>query len=146
MFVWAVFLLLSPIIFLGVLLFGTRFMSADEIDLTKVLLIVLGPFAFDFWWITIGHFSGRYRAKRLIAERIESESDYTEEELEFLQGVDEPRHICNFIVLIVSFLGSVYCAHLFYGAGDQIFFAGVLAGILSPLIIIAAYKLFQRFN
>ncbi len=45
MVMWAVFLLLSPLLFLGVLVFGIHFMSADEIGLMKVLLVVLGPFA-----------------------------------------------------------------------------------------------------
>ncbi len=141
MLMWAVFLLLSPLLLLGVLVFGIHFMSRDEIDLVKILLVVLGPFGFVFWWITIGHFSGRYRTQRLIAQRAQTGDDYTEADLRFLQAVDEPRHICNFIVLIASLLGSVYCAHLFYGAGDQLFFVGVLAGILSPAAVVAGYKL-----
>lgn len=145
MLMWAVFLLLSPLLLVGVLVFGIHLMSADEIDLAKILLVVLGPFAFVFWWIMVRHVSSRYRAQRLIASRNETGDDFSEAELRFLQGVDEPRHICNFIVLIASFAGSVYAAHLFYGAGDQLFFVGVLAGILSPLIIIAAYKMFLEF-
>jgi hypothetical protein len=46
-------------------------------------------------------------------------------------------------VLIVAFAGSVYAAHLFYNSGDQQFFIGVLAGIFSPAITVAAYKLFR---
>lgn len=53
----------------------------------------------------------------------------------------KPRHIRNFIVLLTSLAGSIYCAHLFYNAGDQQFFVGVLAGIFSPAITVAAYKL-----
>ena len=49
--------------------------------------------------------------------------------------MDKPRHFRNFVVLLVSFAGSVYCAHLFYNTGDQHFFVGVLAGIFSPAII-----------
>ena len=145
MFVWAFVLLLSPFLFLGVLVFGIRSMSADEIGLVKVLLVVLGPFAFDFWWITIRHVSSRYKAKRLIAERNETGDDYSDADMRFLEQVGKPRHLRNFAVLLVSFVGSVYAAHLFYGAGDQQFFVGVLAGIFSPAIIIAAYKLDLRF-
>jgi hypothetical protein len=142
MLMWAVFLLLSPFLFLGVLVFGIHFMSRDEIGLAKVLLVVVGPFAFDFWWITIRHVSSRYKAKRLIAERSQSGEEYSEAELRFLERADKPRHLRNFVVLLVSFAGSVYCAHLFYNEGDQFFFVGVLAGIFSPAIIITVYKLF----
>ena len=141
MFMCAVFLLLSPLLLIATLVFGTHFMSADEIGLMKVLLVVLGPFALTFWWIIISHFSGRYRAKRLIASRSATGDDYSEAELRFLEGVTKPRHIRTFIVLIVSFVGSVYCAHLFYNSGDQQFFVGVLAGIFSPAILIVLYKL-----
>jgi len=55
MVMWAVFLLLSPFLLIATLVFGIHFMSRDEIDLAKVLLVVIGPFAFDFWWITIRH-------------------------------------------------------------------------------------------
>ena len=60
---------------------------------------------------------------------------------EILGSRHQPRHLRNFAVLLVSFAGSVYAAHLFYNA-DQQFFLGVLAGIFSPAIIIAVYKLF----
>jgi len=124
-----------------VLVFGIHFMSRDEIDLAKVLLVVIGPFAFDFWWIPIRHVSSRYKAKRLIAERSNNGDDYSEAELRFLEHVGKPRHFRNFVVLLVSFAGSVYCAHLFYNAGDQQFFVAVLAGIFSPAILVTAYKL-----
>ena len=117
-------------------------MSRNEIGLMKVLLVVLGPFAFDLWWIMISHFSGRYRAKRLIAERSQTGGDYTDAELRFLEQVGKPRHFRNFVVLVVSFAGSIYGAHLFYGAADEQFFFWVLAGIFSPAIMTAAYKLF----
>jgi hypothetical protein len=142
MVMWAVFLLLSPLLLVATLVFGIHFMSRDEIGLMKVLLVVLGPFAFDFWWITIRHVSSRYKAKRLIAARSETGDDYSEAELRFLERAGKPRHLRNFVVLVVSFVGSVYAAHLFYSAGDQQFFLGVLAGIFSPAIMIAAYKLF----
>jgi hypothetical protein len=61
MLVWAVFLLLSPLLLIATLVFGTRFMSPDEIAFTKVLLVVVGPFAFVFWWIVISHVGRRYR-------------------------------------------------------------------------------------
>ena len=141
MFMWAIVLLLSPLLFLGVLVFGIHSMSADEIGLMKVLLVVLGPFAFDFWWIIVRHVSSRNRAKRLIAARNQSGEDYSEADLRFLEQVGKPRHIRNFVVLLVSFAGSIYCAHLFYNTGDQQFFLGVLAGIFSPAILIALYKL-----
>jgi hypothetical protein len=51
MLMWAVFLFLSPFILLGVLVFGIHRMSADDIGVMKVLLVVLGSFAFVFWWI-----------------------------------------------------------------------------------------------
>jgi hypothetical protein len=141
MFIWTIVLFLSPLLLVGLLVFGVRFMSRDEIDLSKILLVVLGPFAFDFWWITIRHVSSRYRAKRLIASRNETGGDYSDSDLRFLEGVTKPRHIRNFVVLLVSFAGSVYAAHLFYNSGDQQFFFGVLAGIFSPAILVTAYKL-----
>jgi hypothetical protein len=141
MAMWAVFLLLSPLLLVGVLVFGIHAMSADEIGLMKVLLVVLGPFAFDFWWITIRHVSRRYKAKRLIAARTQTGDDYSDSDLRFLEQVGKPRHIRNFVVLLVSFAGSVYAAHLFYNSGDQQFFVGVLAGIFSPAILVTAYKL-----
>jgi hypothetical protein len=149
-FVWgmimcALFLFLSPLIFLAVLLFGIRSMSSDEIDLMKVLLVVLGPFAFDFWWITVRRISGQYRAKRLIAEHFETGDEFSEAELRFLEQVGKPRHLQNLGVLAVSFIGSVYGAHLFYNSGNVQFVLGVLAGIFSPAIVIAAYR-FLRVN
>ena len=113
-------------------------MSRDEIDLAKVLLVVVGHFAFDFWWIIVRHVSRRYRAKRLIASRSQSGDDYSDADLRFLERADKPRHIRNFIVLLTSLAGSIYCAHLFYNAGDQQFFVGVLAGIFSPAILMTA--------
>ena len=101
MVMWAVFLLLSPFILLGVLVFGIPFMSADEIGLMKVLLVVLGPFAFDIWWITIRLVSSRYRAKRLIASRNETGTDYSDAELRFLEQVGKSHHFRNFVVLLV---------------------------------------------
>ncbi len=141
MVMWAVFLLLSPFLFIATLVYGIHAMSPDEIGLAKVLLVVLGPFALVFWWIIVSHVSRRYRAKRLIANRSETGDDYSEAELRFLERADKPRHLRNFVVLLVSFVGSVYAAHLFYNAGDQQFFVGVLAGIFSPAILMTAYKL-----
>jgi hypothetical protein len=142
MAMWAVFLLLSPVIFLGALMFGTHRMSPDDISLLKVLLVVLGPFAFVFWWIIISHFGGRYRAKRLIAERSQTGEDYTDADLRFLEQVGKPRHLRTFGVLLLSLAGSVCGAWLFGNAGDPLFFLGVVAGIFSPAILMAAYKLF----
>jgi len=145
MAMWAVFLMLSPLLLVFALVFGIHSMSADEIGLMKVLLVVLGPFAFVFWFILISHFGGRYRAKRLIAERSETGDDYTESDLRFLEQVSKPRHLRTFGVLLLSLAGSVYAAHLFYNAADEQFFFGVLAGIFSPAIMVAVYKLFLRF-
>jgi len=75
---WAVFLLMSPFLLVFVLVFGIHRMSPDEIGLMKVLLVILGPFAFDFWWIAIRHLSSRYKAKRLIAERSNNGDDYSD--------------------------------------------------------------------
>jgi hypothetical protein len=141
MMMWAVVLFLSPVIVVGLLVFGTHFMSRDEIDLAKILLVVLGPFAFDFWWITIRQVSSRHRAKRLIASQSETGEDYSDADLTFPQQAGKPRHIRNFVVLIVSFVGSVYSALLFHNTGDQQFFLGVLVGIFSPAILVTAYKL-----
>lgn len=67
------------------------------------------------------------RAKRLIATRTESGDDYSDAELRFLEQVGKPRHFRNFVVLVVSFAGSVYAAHLFYGIADEQFlFLGCL--------------------
>ena len=95
MLMWAVFLLLSPFLFLGVLVFGIHFMSRDEIGLAKVLLVVVGPFAFDFWWITIRHVSSRYKAKRLIAERSNNGDDYSDADLRFLEHKKATRLSTN---------------------------------------------------
>jgi len=141
MILWAVFLLLSPLIFLGVLVFGIHFMSADEIGLMKVLLVVVGPFAFVFWFIIVEHFRRRYQAKHLVADRSQSGDNYSDTKLRFLADVGKPRHIRNFMVLFVSFVGSLCGAYLFYSADDQQFFVGVLTGIVSPAILVAAYRL-----
>jgi hypothetical protein len=53
MLMWAVFLSLSPLLFAAVLVYGIHIMSADEIALTKVLLVVLGSFALTLWWIVV---------------------------------------------------------------------------------------------
>jgi hypothetical protein len=74
-----IFLLLSPLLLLG-LLFGSAFMTPEEIGLMKVILVVVGPFAFIFWWIIIG----RYRAKSLMAARRETGCDFSNEEIAFL--------------------------------------------------------------
>jgi hypothetical protein len=113
---WGIFLLLSPFILLGVLVFGIQSMSPDEIGLLKVLVVVIGPFAFTIWWIIVRHVSG-----------------------------GKSGHIRNFVVLIVSFVGSVYAAYLFHNASDRQFFFGAIVGIFSPVILIAAYKLLQKF-
>jgi len=141
MMMWGVVLFLSPLIFLGVLLFGIRSMSLDEIGLMKVLLVVIGPLAFDFWWITVRHISGHYGAKRLIAEHSKPGDELSEAELRFLGQVGKPRHLRNLGVLLVSFIGSVGGVLLFHNSGNIQFFFGVLAGIFSPLIFIVAYKM-----
>jgi len=141
MAMWAVFLLLSPFLFLGVLVFGRHSMSTDDIGVMKMLLVVLGPFAFVFWFILVSHFSKRYRAKRLIAERSETGDDYTESDLRFLEQVGKPHHLRTLGVLLTSLAGSVCGAWLFGNAGDPLFFLGVIAGIFSPAILMATYKL-----
>jgi hypothetical protein len=146
MMMWAVVLLLSPLIFLGVVLLGIRFMSPDEIDLLKVLLVVIGPFAFDFWWITIRYFSARSQVKQLIAEHNETGDDLSEAELRFLEQVGKPRHLRNLGVLLTSLVGSILGALLFHNSGNVQFVIGVLAGIFSPAIVIIAYKMFPGFN
>jgi len=140
MLLWAVFLLASPFLLIAVLLYGIHIMSPDEITLTKVLLVVLGPFALALWWIVVRRVSNHCRAERLIARRSRTGNDYTDAELTFLERVGKPRHIRNFIVLIVSMAGSIYCATIFQSAGDMQFFFGVLAGILTPAIIVAVFK------
>jgi hypothetical protein len=52
MAMWAVFLFLSPLLLIVMLVFGIHAMSPDEIGLMKMLLVVLGPFALVFWWIS----------------------------------------------------------------------------------------------
>lgn len=146
MIVCAAFLFLSPLILLGMLLFGIRSMNADEIDLMKVLLVVIGPFAFDFWWITVRYFSARSQAKRLIAEHNETGDDLSEAELRFLEHVDKPRHLRNLGFLLTSLVGSVVGALVFGNSGNIQFVLGVMAGIFSPLILITAYKMFPRLN
>jgi hypothetical protein len=142
MAMWAVFLMLSPLLLVFALVFGIHSMSADEISLMKVLVVVLGPFAFVFWFILVSHFVGRYRAKRLIAERSQTGDDYSEAELIFLKQVSKPRHLRTLGVLLLSLAGSVFGAWLFGNASNTQFFLGVLAGIFSPAILMAAYKLF----
>ena len=107
MLLWAVFLLLSPFLLIIALVVGIHFMSPDEIGLMKVLLVVVGPFAFTFWWITISHFSRRYQAKRLIVLQSETGGNCTNEELRFLEQVGKPRHLRNLGVLVVSLGASV---------------------------------------
>jgi hypothetical protein len=140
MALWAIFLLASPLLFVGVLVFGLRIMSNDEIWLTKVLLVVLGPFALTLWWIVVRRVSHGCRAKWMIVRRSRTDDDYTDAELRFLEHVGKPRHFRNFVVLIVSLAGSIYCGIAFQKAGDMHFFSWVLAGILSPAIIVAAMK------
>lgn len=140
MLLWAIFFLASPLLFVGVLVFGLRIMSPDEIGLTKVLLVVLGPFALTLWWIVVRRVTNHCRAKCLIARKSRFGDDYTDAELGFLEQVGKPRHIRNFVVLTVSLAGSVYSAMLFHSAADTQFFFVVLAGIFSPAIIVAAFK------
>ncbi len=140
MALWAIFLLVSPLLFVGVLVFGLRIMSADEIWLTKALLVVLGPFALTLWWIVVRRVSHGCMAKWLIARRGGADGDYTDAELRFLEQAGKPRHIRNSVVLAVSLAGSIYAAMLFQSAGDMRFFSWVLAGILSPAIIVATMK------
>jgi hypothetical protein len=144
MMAWAIVLFLSPLLFLLVIVFGIHFMSRDEIGLMKVLLVIVGPFGFVFWWIAISHISGRYRAKRLTAGKRQTGYDYSDAELTFLQRVDKPNHLRNLIVLLISLVGSIGCAFLCYELGDQLFFFGVLVGIFSPAIGIAAYRVLTR--
>jgi len=140
MFLWAAFLLACPFLLIAVLIFGVRIMSADEIWLTKILLVILGPFALVLWWIVVRRVTHACRAKRLIARRSQTGDEYTDAELLFLEQAGKPRHIRNFVVLTVSIAGSIYSAMLFHDAGNLEFFAVVLAGIFSPAIIVAAYK------
>jgi hypothetical protein len=140
MLIWAVFLLASPFLLVGVLVYGIRIMSPDEIGLTKVLLVILGPFALTLWWIVVRRASNGCRAKHLIARRSETGDDYTDAELRFLERAGKPRHIRNFVVLTVSLVGSIYSAMLVQSASDVQFFIVVLAGIFSPAIIVAAFK------
>jgi len=145
MALWAVFLLVSPLLFVGVLVFGLRIMSADEIWLTKVLLVVLGPFALTLWWIVVRRVSQGCKAKWLIARRGGTDEDYTDAGFRFLEHLGKPRHFRNFVVLIVSLAGSVYCGIAFQRAGDAQFFFWVLVGIFSPAIIVAALKALSGF-
>lgn len=140
MFLWALLLLASPFLLVAVLVYGIRIMSADEIWLTKILLVVLGPFALTLWWIVVRRVSRNFRAKKLIAYKSTTGDDYTDADLRFLERVGKPRHFRNFVVLTVSLAGSIYAAMLFHAAGDMQFFFGVLAGVFSPAIIVAAYK------
>ena len=140
MFLWAIFLLASPLVLLGVLVFGMHTMSTDEIWLSKVLLVVLGPFALTLWWIVVRRVSHGCKAKWLVARRSQTGDDYTDADLRFLERVGKPRHIRNFVVLTVSLAGSIYAAMLVQNGNDTQFFFVVLAGIVSPAIIIAAYK------
>ena len=143
MLLWAIFLLLLPLLLIIALTVGILFMSPEEIGLMKVLLVVVGPFAFIFWWITISHFGRRYRAIRLIGVRSETGDDYTDEELRFLQRVGKPRHLRNFGVLLLSFAGSLYCSHILYNASDDQFFFGVLGGISSPAMLAGVWRLMR---
>jgi hypothetical protein len=118
-------------------------MSQDEIGLMKVLLVVLGPFAFTIWYIIVSRASGSRRAKRLIALRSATGDDYREEEFRFLEQLGKPRPLRNLGVLATSFVASVYCAHIFYNGGDQEFFFGVLGGISSPAILAGAWRLIR---
>ena len=140
MFLWAVFLLASPFLLIPVLIFGVRIMSADEIWLTKILLVILGPFALVLWWIVVRRVTNYWRAKRLISRRSQAGDDYTDAELRFLEQAGKPRHIRNFIVLTVSLAGSIYSAMLVPRASDMQFFLIVLVGIFSPAIIVAVYR------
>jgi hypothetical protein len=115
---WAAFLLVSPLLFVGVLV----------------------PFALTLWWIVVRRVSHGCKAKWLIARRGGTGDDYTDAELRFLEQVGKPRHFRNFVVLIFSLAGSIYCGIAFQKAGDMQFFSWVLAGILSPAIIVAAMK------
>lgn len=63
-----------------------------------------------------------------MAERSNNGDDYSDADLRFLERAGKPRHLRNFVVLLTSLAGSIYCAHLFYNTGDQQFFVGVLAG------------------
>jgi hypothetical protein len=141
MLLWGMFLLCAPALFIGLLLFGVPYMSADEVWLTKVLEVVLGPFAFTLWWIIFTHFSQHHRARRLIARRSQTGWDYTERELRFLESIDKSRHLRTFAVLFTSFAGSVYAAYLLHDAGDPQFLLAVLTGIFLPAMIATAYRL-----
>jgi hypothetical protein len=135
MVIWAVFLLLAPFIFIAVLVFGLPYMSADEISVLKVLEVVVGPFGFVIWWIIITHFAERRRARRLMQERGDDESNYTDAELQFCESVGKPHHLRTFGVLLVSFAGSVFTAYLLHAAGDQQFLVVVLLGICTPALV-----------
>jgi amino acid permease len=144
MFLWAGFLLVIPIIFIAIVVFGLPYISGDELSLLKVLEVVLGPFAFTLSWIIFTHFSHHHRARRLIERRSCSEWDYTERELRFLESLDKPRHLRTFAVLFTSFAGSAYAAYLLHDAADQQFLILVLMGISVPAILMAAFRLISR--
>jgi hypothetical protein len=76
-------------------------MSPDEIVLTKILLVVLGPFALTLWWIVVRRVSNHCRVKSLIARKSRIGDEYTDAEFRFLGQVGKPRRVRNFIVLIV---------------------------------------------
>jgi hypothetical protein len=141
MVLWAGVLFLWPLVFLAVLIFGIHRMSPEEISLMKVLLVVIGPFAFDFWWTTVSRVSRHRCGKWLIAERSQGGGDYSEAEHKFLERVGKPRHFRNFALLVGSLAGSISCAHLSYNASDRQFFLCVLVGVFSPLIVMVAWRL-----
>jgi hypothetical protein len=118
-------------------------MRPDEIELMKIIFVVVGPFGFIFWWIIIRHVHGRHRAKSLMSARSQTGYDFSDEEIASLATAGKPTHIRNCVFLLVSFVGSLFCAHLFYSSGDQEFLAGVLAGILSPAIIVGVCRLIR---
>lgn len=140
----ALFLLLAPFIFCGVLIFAVLYMSADEIWVVKVLEVVVGPFGFVIWWITITHFGERRRARRLIEARTQAGRDYSEPELRFLENVGKAHHLRTFAIFLVSFAGALYIAYRFHDAGNRQFSLIVLAGICSPAFPSLMWRVLRR--
>ena len=108
----------------------------------KVLLVVLGPFAFVLWWIIIRRVSNGYRAKRLIACLKPTWARFLGLGIEISgTGGQAEAHSQLRCAHWCRSRDRCTAAHLFYNSGDQQFFVGVLAGIFSPAILVTAYKL-----
>lgn len=133
---WIAFLLLAPAIFFSVLLFAVFYQGADKSDIIWLLkwgFGVLAPLASSFWFLLAVMFPKFYRAKR---DGYEVENNLRLH-LEAIGAMT--------FGFFVTALAMLYVARAAYESSDTVWFVGAYLALLSPVVLLTAWRLLKSF-